>query len=126
MIATHSPMVLASVEPDFDDEKDSIFTLRLNDGQAEVSKEVWAKQGDLVNWLVSDSFGLQQARSLRAEAAIEAAESWMRGDCGNLPDNLNTEKKINTELEKCLPSGDHFWPRWIVWVKNLKKVGGDD
>lgn len=44
-------------------------------GQAKVTKELWAKQGDVVNWLVSDAFGLRQARSIDAERAIEAAEA---------------------------------------------------
>lgn len=33
------------------------------------------EEGDVVNWLVSDAFGLDQARSVEAEQAIEAAEA---------------------------------------------------
>lgn len=112
--ATHSPLVLASVEPFFDENTDSVFSLKLIDGQAVVEPEVWAKQGDVVNWLVSDAFGLQQARSVEAERAIEAAEAWMRGDLGALPRGLETREAIQTALSKALPGGDHFWPRWYV------------
>lgn len=114
ILATHSPLVLASVEPFFDENQDAIFTLRLQGGQAVVEDEVWAKQGDVVNWLVSDAFGLRQARSVEAERAIEAAEAWMRGDFQILPSDLNTEKAIHIELIRTLPGSDHFWPRWIV------------
>lgn len=123
IVATHSPLVLASVEPAFDESKDSVFHIRLSDGQAVIEPEVWAKQGDVVNWLVSDTFGMQQARSVEAERAIEAAEAWMRGELTDLPDKLNTERKIHNELIRVLPGGDHFWPRWIVWTEKNKTKG---
>lgn len=123
IVATHSPLVLASAEPSFDEAKDSVFHIRLNNGQAVIEPEVWAKQGDVVNWLVSDTFGMQQARSIEAESAIEAAESWMRRDFSGLPEKLNTERKIHNELIRVLPGGDHFWPRWIVWTEKNKIKG---
>jgi hypothetical protein len=70
LMATHSPMVLASLEPIFDSERDALFHLRLVSGHAELQVEPWAKQGDAANWLVSEVFGLQQARSAEAEHAI--------------------------------------------------------
>lgn len=115
IIATHSPLVLASAEPDFDENQDAIFNIQLSkNGEACIELEPWAKQGDVVNWLVSDIFGLRQARSIDAERAIEAAESWMRGDMAEIPEGLDTQKAIHEELLRVLPGGDHFWPRWIV------------
>jgi ABC-type transport system involved in cytochrome c biogenesis ATPase subunit len=73
IVATHSPLVLASAEPAFDEEQDAVFNITLQAGEAHIEQAVWAKQGDVVNWLVSESFGLQQARSVEAEIAIEAA-----------------------------------------------------
>ena len=121
VVATHSPLVLASAEPSFDSSQDAVFTIGLRDGQAVIEKEVWAKQGDVVNWLVSDAFGLQQARSVEAEEAIEAAEAWMRGERATRAPHLAGERQIHRALEKTLPGGDHFWPRWIVWVENRQK-----
>ena len=79
-----------------------------------MAHEPWAKQGDVVNWLVSDAFGLRQARSLEAERAIEAAEAWMRGDKAALPEKLRTQAAIHKELQRVLPGHDDFWPRWII------------
>ena len=110
--ATHSPLVLASVEPEFDEESDAVFNIQLVNGQARISKEPWAKQGDVVNWLVSEAFGLRQARSLDAEQAIEAAEAWMRGDRADLPEGLDDEQGIHQALLRVLPGHDDFWPRW--------------
>jgi len=114
IVATHSPLVLASAEPQFDEALDAIFNIQLRAGQAQVVKEPWAKQGDVVNWLVSDAFGLRQARSVEAESAIEAAEAWMRGDKAQLPENLKTHKAIEKELRRVLAGHDDFWPRWVV------------
>ena len=70
---THSPLILASVEPHFDEERDRLFHLDISDGKVRLDFEPWAKQGDALNWLVSDVFGLRQARSVEAERAIDMA-----------------------------------------------------
>jgi hypothetical protein len=115
--ATHSPLVLASVEPFFDPDRDGLFLLDLEDQRVTLREIAWSKQGDVVNWLVSETFGLQQGRSLDAERAIEAAEAWMRGEMDGLPTKLDTEEKINDELKRVLAGHDPFWPRWVVWVE---------
>lgn len=122
VVTTHSPIVLASVEPVFDVETDKLFLLDLEDHVVALREEPWAMQGDVVNWLVSDTFGLQQARSVEAERAIEAAEAWMRGDTASLPPDLTTKEAIHAELQRLLPGHDPFWPRWIV---SYEKTGGN-
>lgn len=112
--ATHSPLVMASLEPHFDDETDKLLHLALKDRRVVLEELPWAKEGDASSWLVSDAFGLAQARSLEAERAIEAAEAWARGDQTALPSGLDTEAAIQRELERVLPSMDPFWPRWLV------------
>jgi hypothetical protein len=114
LATTHSPLVLASLEPHFEPELDRLFRFALNDGQVVLHDEAWAKEGDVLGWLVSDAFGLQQARSVEAEQAIEAAEAWMRGDRTALPGDLGDEASIHAALRRLLPGDDPFWPRWIV------------
>lgn len=123
ILSTHSPLVLASAEPDFDESRDAAFNITMQQGEAVVEREYWDKQGDVVNWLVSDAFGLKQARSVEAEEAIEAAEAWMRQDRDNLPPGLRTRKAIHHALLRTLRGGDHFWPRWIVWTEARAKQG---
>lgn len=73
MATTHSPMVLASVEPVFDVVNDKLFLFEMENSAVVFREQPWAMQGDVMNWLVSDTFGLEQARSLEAEKVIEKA-----------------------------------------------------
>ena len=93
-----------------------LFKFALDDKRVTLDEVPWAKQGDVVGWLTSDLFGLKQARSKDAEAAIEAAETFMRGDVQSLPEKLKTNEQINQELLRVLAGHDPFWPRWIVRV----------
>ncbi len=121
--ATHSPLVLASVEPWFNEELDGLFLLDLKAQQVTLEERAWNKQGDVVNWLVSETFGLKQGRSLEAERAIEAAEAWMRGDIDALPKDLASGSTIDVELKRVLAGNDLFWPRWVLWVERNEQRG---
>lgn len=111
---THAPLVLASLEPHFDPERDALLRFELEGGRAVVERQAWAKEGDVVGWLVSPNFGLEQARSVEAERAIEAAEAFMRGDVAALPEDLRSQGAIDAQLRRLLPNVDPFWPRWLV------------
>ena len=115
--ATHSPLVLASMEPYFDESRDRLFHLDIRDGRVQLDIVRWAAQGDALNWLVSEVFGLRQARSVEAERAIEAAQAFMRGDALQNPENLREPDQIHRELERVLAGHDPFWPRWVVWTE---------
>jgi AAA15 family ATPase/GTPase len=118
-ITTHSPLVLASIEPIFDEEIDKLFLFELNKKTVTLEEIPWTKQGDVISWLTSEIFGLKQARSKEAEEAIEAAQAWMRkDDMKQFSENLRTEKSIHEQLITLLPGHDPFFPRWIV---NMEK-----
>ena len=85
-----------------------------NTRQAELEPVGFAARGDVVNWLVSDTFGLQQARSVPAEEAVEAAERLMRGQADQNPPELRTKEEIDAHLRALLGDRDPFWPRWLV------------
>ncbi len=114
LTATHSPLVLASLEPHFDLESDKFFCFDLEEEKVTFDSLPWETQGDMVAWLTSDVFGLAQARSREAETAIEAAEAFMRGDQDGLPEGLKTQEQITEALRGVLPGLDPFWPRWMV------------
>lgn len=115
LVTTHSPLILASLEPNFDEEEDRLFLFKLSERKVTLDEVLWSKQGDTVGWLTSEIFGLKQARSQEAEIAIEAAEAWMRNDdMGVFGENLRTQAQIHQELQRVLPGHDPFWSRWIV------------
>ena len=116
LATTHAPLVLASVESRFQSDLDRLITFSPRKEMRDVAvlTEEWSKQGDVLGWLVSDAFGLKQARSREAETAIEAAEAFMRADFDALPPDLRTRQTIHQELVRVLPGHDPFWPRWIV------------
>lgn len=120
---THSPLIMASLEPLFDEARDRVFHFDLRQGNVVLHDVPWAKQGDAGNWLVSEVFGLQQARSVEAERAIEAAEAFMRGEHAALPADLASRDAIHQELCRVLAGHDPFWPRWVVHVEKLAEAG---
>lgn len=113
IVATHAPLVLASIEPLFSRDLDELFHLDVVNGKVVLEQGGWAIQGDVSEWLLSDVFGLEQARSVEAEAAIEAAEAFMRGE-RKLPEGLRTKREIHKALQRLLPANDQFWPRWLI------------
>ena len=115
--ATHSPLVLASVEPHFDEDRDRLFHLDIRDGRVRLDVVPWAAQGDVLNWLVSEVFGLRQGRSVEAERAIEAAQVFMLGNADRNPEGLREHDEIDEELRRVLAGHDPFWPRWVVWAE---------
>ena len=123
LATTHAPLVLASIESIFDPELDRLITFmpRKEKRDVVVAVDEWSKQGDVLGWLVSDAFGLKQARSREAERAIESAETFMRKDLNALPPDLRTRKQIHQELIRVLPGHDPFWPRWIVSGEEIER-----
>jgi hypothetical protein len=113
LITTHSPLVLASAEPLFDEEKDALFTFDLKGGQVEVSRADWRSRGDASSWLTSDVFDLGEARSVEAEQAIQQAKEAMRQP--DLP--MEARRRIHHELNAVLKDTDPFWSRWLVQAK---------
>ncbi len=113
ILATHAPLVLASLEPLFDPEIDDLLHLHLDGDNIAISQDCWEKQGDVSNWLVSEVFGLQQARSSEAEIAIESAEAFMRNE------GEYKAESIHERLQKLLPDHDPFWPRWVMYRENV-------
>lgn len=112
--ATHAPLMLASIETEFDPEHDALFTFDLvGEGAGktvEVRQAEFRPRGDANSWLVSDIFDLKAPRSLEAETALEEAKRALRKP--NLP--ISQVKEIHHKLHKVLKDTDPFWPRWEV------------
>ena len=110
--ATHSPLVLASVEPTFDNAKDAWFDLDLvTNGETplvELTKRPFIRHGDVCNWLTSEAFDLSSARSLKAEQALEKAAGVLRDETISKEQALSVYEELRTVLGET----DPFWLHW--------------
>lgn len=73
--ATHSPLIMASIEPLFDERQDAWFDLDFERKKVVLTRRDFEKHGDVGTWLISEAFDLRSARSLEAEQLIEQASS---------------------------------------------------
>jgi predicted ATP-binding protein involved in virulence len=112
-LATHSPLVLASAEPRFQEDRDKLLHLRL-DGKNVVLEELpFAKRGRADLWLMSQAFDLDQPRSVPASEAIEAAKRLQEADSPSTKD----VRQIHQKLTAHLAPDDEFWPLWSFFAK---------
>jgi hypothetical protein len=114
IVATHSPLVMASIEPHFDATKDAWFDLDLAaraDGippEVQLRKRQFMRLGEASRWLTSDAFDLQSARSLEAEKVLlEAAEVLSQE-----PPDPSRARAMDLKLRTLLGETDPFWFRW--------------
>ncbi len=111
LVATHSPLVLASMEPVFDRERDALWKLDLHDGDVTLARDDWRKRGDANMWLISDVFDLARPCSREAQDAMNAAELLMaRGDASRVEVD-----EMHERLRRLVVDSDPFWLSWRWW-----------
>ena len=114
IIATHSPLIMASAEPIFDEDKDQLFHLGLQENGGVTFKQLdFIRYGPVDSWLRSEVFDLTPTRSREASAAINEAVALQEQKDPN-KDDL---QRVTQELVKYLASGDEFWPRWLYFAE---------
>ncbi len=112
LTATHSPLIMASVEQLFDDKKDAWFDLDYEStGKKQrvvLTQRDFVKHGDVCNWLTSEAFDLGSARSMEAEGVLdEASRALIDKNFG-----ATAAKKLDAKLRQVLGDTDPFWMRW--------------
>lgn len=108
---THSPLVLASLEPHFEPERDAIFMLDLVDKTVTLEEFEWTRLGDADAWLTSDIFDLHEARSIEAETALRRARALVKADEAE----ADQIREVDGLLQAALSATDRFWLRWSAW-----------
>lgn len=111
--ATHSPMILASLEATFDASTDVLYHLYGAGPSVKLEETPFVKYGDASGWLTSPLFGLQHARSREAETAIEEAKRLQL-----LPEpSVEEVATVSDKLKRNLAGDDKFWPRWLYFAE---------
>lgn len=119
LVATHSPLVLASMEPIFDPEQDALWVLDLVDRKVELKRDVWMKRGDVSRWLRSDVFDLEQATSRESELVMGEAAALMRA-----PDPDPAEvQRLDLRILAVMSAHDPFFLRWRHYVEKYLPEG---
>jgi AAA domain, putative AbiEii toxin, Type IV TA system len=111
--ATHSPMILASIETVFDPDTDVLYHLYGDGPLIKLEETPFVKYGDASGWLTSPLFGLRHARSREAERAIEDAKALQQQDD---PDPAKIAE-VSRRLQQQLADDDKFWPRWLFFAE---------
>lgn len=117
--ATHSPLVLASVEPQFDADKDAWFDIDLEDGRVLLRNRPYVRLGEVGNWLVSEAFDLKEPRSLEGEHAVIVATEILSADKPSLAEIEEADRQLR---DAGLPDIDPFWVRWDYFVEQARKA----
>lgn len=108
IVTTHSPLVMASCEPQFNAAQDAWFDLDLEDGQVVFTQREFVKQGVVGNWLGSKAFDMPSDRAIEYETLIAQAALLLDQDA---PDK-KAIKEMNQKLVAALAPGDEFLFNW--------------
>lgn len=113
LMTTHSPLVLASLEPLFEEKKDQLFNFRVADGSVRVERVDWVRHGDATAWLQGAVFGFGEARSKEAESALDRANAFLRQRSGSPAE----ARAVQDALSALLPGADPFWATWAFGLR---------
>lgn len=123
LTATHSPLIMASVEQLFDEKKDAWFDLDYEDKgkkpKVVLTHRDFVKHGDVCNWLTSEAFNLPSSGSIEYERLIAEASGLL-----DKPNLTSTEvKQMHQKLIASLSPKNSFLLRWraITEKKGLLK-----
>jgi len=121
IVSTHSPLVMTSLEPIFDKEKDVWCDLDadLNNKTVKLKHRDFKKRGDADGWLKSEAFDLNSTRPVDYAKLLDDASKLMAQDDVSLED----VHEMNLKLREALPPTDSFLMRWwyIMEKKGWKK-----
>jgi hypothetical protein len=113
LVATHSPLVLASMEPIFDTQRDALWKLDHVAGKVVLERDAWHRRGDASAWLTSDVFDLAEPGSLPAQQAITEALALLQED---EPASEHIAE-VTEKLAAVLGDTDRFWLRWSAFAR---------
>lgn len=106
--ATHSPLIMASVEPLFNSDMDAWFDLDFEQKKVVLQRRDFEKHGDAATWLISEAFDLKSGRAPQYETLVEEAAALLEKE---QPDRAQVEK-MNEKLVEALNPKDEFLFNW--------------
>jgi len=111
MLVTHSPLVMASVEPIFNPNKDRWWDLdwSTESNQVELTNRPFGRLGDANSWLQSDAFDQKGTGSIEREEILAQAYYLINKGKEATHEEIGIMRE---KLQTVLGSADVFWNRW--------------
>lgn len=106
--ATHSPLIMVSVEPLFDPSSDAWFDIDMQKQKVTLQRREFKKQGDAEAWLTSEAFDLASGRPVPYEVLVEKASALVASEKADTA----AVQRIHQDLVNALKPGDPFLLRW--------------
>ena len=106
--ATHSPLIMASIEPEFAAVTDAWFDLDFEEGGVVLRRRDFEKRGDAATWLISEAFDLPSGRPLEYERLVDKAQALLNQQD---PD-VDQITLMNDKLLAALNAKDYFLLNW--------------
>jgi hypothetical protein len=114
VVATHSPLVLASSESVFDPDTDKLFLLEMTkSGRVDLRERPFELRGSVDSWLSSPLFQLEQPGSPQREQAIKEALR-LQSEAAPAREAIQNATK---RLAESLAPEDPFWVRWVFFAE---------
>ena len=115
IIASHSPLVMASGETIWDTDSDALFHIEMSAaGRVSFSAVPFERRGTIDSWLSSGIFEIPRPGSMEREAAIQAAVQLQQQE----EPTVAAVQEMTHRLRRYLPSEDSFWVRWIFFAQS--------
>ena len=106
---THSPLIMAAIEPIFDPATDAWFDLDLKDTAVQLCRRPFERHGNADAWLTSEAFDLNSSRAPDYEELVEQGARLLEED----DPSPETVQEMNRKLLASLdPVADEFLIRW--------------
>ena len=108
LAATHSPLIMASIEPEFAAGTDAWFDLDFEQDEVVLRRRDFEKRGDAATWLISEAFDLPSGRPLEYERLVDEAQALLNREN---PD-IDRIVRMNNALVAALSPTDYFLLNW--------------
>jgi 2-methylcitrate dehydratase PrpD len=116
IIASHSPLVLASGETVWNTESDRLFHIDMSfRGDVAFERLEFEKRGTIDSWLSSNIFEIRHPGSTERESAIQDA---LRIQQQQNPSTDDIDA-VTARLSEHLTEEDPFWVRWIFFAESF-------
>ena len=113
LIASHSPLVMASAESIWDEDQDRLFHLDMTRaGKVRFEQIPFEFRGSIDSWLSSEVFDLKHPGSTERERVIREAINLQEA---KQPTKAQVEH-VTANLHEVLAAEDPFWVRWVFFA----------